>query len=218
MDLIELKSAWDLLQQDVISKDKVEEDKILTSVHSKSKSEISKIKRGLQVKFVIASVSIVFAGALALLSLIKPALNPLDFIFSPLESAAFLGLMALSLAAMVYFNLRAYSQIDAVESSAMNLKDNLKGFIGAMKKAIAFNIFSDTFMTPIIFAWVYYAYAFRDHQMGFDLRTTLLFVLPILIGLLSYLLGRFMQHLKFGKYLNRLHTYLDSIQNNSSEV
>jgi len=58
MELIELRSPWNLLQQDVISKDTVEEEKIKTSVHSKSKSEISKIKRGLHIKFVIASVSI----------------------------------------------------------------------------------------------------------------------------------------------------------------
>jgi len=215
MDLIELKSAWNLLQQDVISKDKVDEEEIMASVHSKSKSEISKIKRGLQVKFVIASVSILFAAALALLSIIKPALNPLDFIFSHVESAAFLGLMALSLAAMVCFNLRAYSQIEAVESSALNLKENLQIFIGAMNKAIAFNIYSDTFMTPIIVTWVYYAYAFRDHPFDTDLRTAFLFILPILTGVLSYLLGRFMQQLKFGKYLGRLSGYLESLQKNS---
>jgi len=218
MELTELKSAWNLLQQDVISKDTVEEEKIKTSVHSKSKSEISKIKRGLHIKFVIASVSIVFAAALAFLSILKPALNPLDFIFSPLESAAFLGLMALTLAAMVHLNLRAYSQIEGVEASALNLKENLQGFIVAMKKAIAFNIFSDAFMTPIIFTWVYYAYAFRGHPFDTDVRTALLFILPILFGLLPYLLGRFLQRLKFGKYLDRLSGYLESLKKNSKKL
>lgn len=218
MDLIELKLAWNLLQQDVISKDEVGKDKIMTSAHSKSKSEISKIKRGLHIKFIIASVSIVFAAALAFLSILNPALNPLDVIFSPLEAAAFFGLMALSLAAMVNFNLRAYAQIEAVETSALNLKENLQDFIGAMKKAIAFNIFSDTIMTPIIFTWVYYAYAFRDHPLDTDGRTALLFILPILVGVISYLLGRFMQQLKFGKYLGRLSSYLDSLQKNSPEL
>ena len=212
MDLIELKSAWNLLQQDVISNDTVEEEKIKTSVHSKSKSEISKIKRALHIKFVIASVSIVFAAALAFLSVINPALNPLDFIFSPIESAAFLGLMALSLATMVYLNLQAYSKIEAVESSALNLKENLQHFIGAMKKAIAFNIYSDVIITPIIFTWAYYAYAFRDHPLDFDGRTALLFMLPILVGVFSYLLGKFIQNLKFGKYLDRLSGYLESLQ------
>ncbi|NBC67094.1 MAG: hypothetical protein GVY07_15735 [Bacteroidetes bacterium] len=212
MDLMELKSAWNLLQQDVISNDTVEEKKIKTSVHSKSKSEIAKIKRALHIKFIIATVSIVFAAALAFLSVINPALNPLDFIFSPIETAAFLGLMALSLASMVFLNLRAYSKIEAIESSALNLKENLQHFIDAMQTAIAFNIYSDVIISPIIFTWAYYAYAFRDQSLDFDGRTVLLFMLPILFGVFSYLLGKFIQNLKFGKYLDRLSSYLDSLQ------
>lgn len=214
MDLIELKSAWNLLQQDVISKDTVDEERILTSVHSKSKSEISKIKRGLQVKFIMGSLSIVFAAALAFLSIINPALNPLDFIFSPVETAAFLGIMALTLAAMINFNLRAYTQIESIESSAMNLKENLQHFIEAMNKAIAFSIYSDTFITPVIVSWAYYTYAFREQPLDADFRTAFLFILPILAGVLSYLAGRFMQQLKFGKYLDRLNGFLESLQKN----
>jgi len=214
MELIELKNAWDLLQQDVISNDSVKEEKIAMSIHSKSKLEISKIKRGLHIKFLVGIVSIVFAAALAFLSILKPALNPLDFIFSPVESAAFFGLMVLSIGAAVYFNFQAYSQIKAVQSSSLNLKDNLERFVHAMKTAIAVNIYSDTFIAPIIFTWGYYAYAFRDQPFDTDVRTALLFVLPILIGVLSYLLGSFLQQLKFGKYLACLNDYLESLQKN----
>ena len=212
MEFTEFKSSWNLLQQDVITTDTVDKSTIKTSVHSKSKSEISKIKRGLHIKFVIGSVSIVFAAALSLLPLLNPAFNPLDFILSPTETAAFLGVMALSLAAMVIFNLRAYTKIEAVETSALNLKENLQHFIVAMKKAIAFNIYSDVLITPIIITWAYYAYAFEGHTLAFDGRTALLFILPILTGVFSYLLGKFIQNLKFGKYLSRLSSYLDSLQ------
>ena len=215
MELIELKSAWDLLQQDIVNNDKVEESKIVTSIHSKSKSEISKIKRVLYLKFVVALLSIVAAIGLALISIINTTFNPLDFIFSPFESATFFLIMALSISVMVYFNYKAYSQIKSVQSSSLNLKANLESFIGAMKNAIAFNIFSDTIMTPIIATWIYYAYAFKNHQLGFDLRTTLLIILPFVIGILSYFFQRFMQHLKFGKYLNRLSDYLNSLQKKS---
>jgi hypothetical protein len=218
MNLVELKSAWNLLQEDVLSKDKIDEAEILTSIHRKSTSEISKIKRGLHIKFVMATFSILAAAALAILPLIEPAVNPLDFIFSPNETAAFLGIMALTLAAMVIFNLRAYKQIEAVESSALNLKDNLYQFIGAMEKAIAFNIYSDTIVTPIIAMWAYYAYAFRNNPFDTDLRTALLFILPILAGLLSYIVGRFIQQIKFGKYLDRLNGYLDSLQKNQGRL
>jgi len=218
MDLIELKSAWTLLQQDVINKDKVDESKIFNSIHGKSKSEISKIKSGLHLKFIIASLAIILAIGLAVVSFAKSSLNPLDFIFSPVESTTFFLVMALSVSVMVYFNYQAYRQIKSIQHSSLNLKDNLKSFITAMHKAITFNIFSDAFMTPIIFAWVFYAYAFKEHQLGFDFRTALLFISPILISLLSYFFQRFMQRLKFGQYLDHLTSYLDSLQKNSSEL
>lgn len=218
MDLIELKSAWTLLQKDVISNDRVDESEILNSVHGKSKSEISKIKRGLHIKFIIASLSIIAAVGIAVTSFTNSSFNPLDFIFSPLESATLFLVMAVSISVMVYFNYQAYCQIKNIQHSSLNLKDYLKSFITAMHKAIAFNIFSDAFITPIIFTWVYYAFAFKEHRLGFDLRTVLLFVLPILIGILSYFFQRFMQRLKFGKYLDRLNGYLDSLQKKSSEL
>ena len=218
MDIIELKSAWNLLQQDIVNNDRVEENKIMTSIHSKSKSEISKIKNSLHFKFIVASLSIVVAISLAIATILNPTINPLDFVFSPLESVLFFIIMALSVAIMVLLNYKAYIQIRDIQQSDLNLKDNLTSFIHAMKKAISFNIFSDAFMTPVVFAWLYYAYAFKNHPLAFDLRTALLFVLPILVSVLSYFVQRFMQHLKFGKYLNRLNDYLKSLQNNPAEV
>ena len=218
MDLLELKSAWTLLQQEVISNEKVDESEILKAVHGKSKSEISKIKRSLHLKFIIASLSIIATTAIAVTSFTNSSFNPLDFIFSAIESTIFFLVLAVSISVMVYFNYQAYSQIKSIQNSTLNLKENLQGLIKAMRKAIAFNIFSDTFITPIIFSWVYYAYAFKEHQLGFDSRTVLLFVLPILIGILSFFFQRLMQRLKFGKYLDRLTRYLDFLQKNSSEL
>jgi hypothetical protein len=218
MDITELKSAWDVLQQDVIKNDKVEDNKIATSIHSKSISEISKIKRGLHIKFVVASLSLVGALALAFISIMSPDANPIDFLFSPVVSATFFLVISFSVSVMVYFNYKAYSQIKAIQYSSLNLKENLAGFIDAMERAISFNIYSDAFMTPIIFTWAYYAYAFENHPLGFDVRTALLFIIPVFIGLLSYFIQRYMQRLKFGRYLSRLSGYLKSLQKNQAEL
>jgi hypothetical protein len=218
MEIIELKSAWNLLQQEIITNDNVDEGKIINLLHSKSKSEISKIKRGLQLKFVIATLSSIVAIGLAIIAIVSPAQNPLDFVFSPQESASFFLVMAITISIVVFFSVKAYMLIKTIQQSSLNLKDNLKTFIDAMKKAVALNIFSDTIMTPIIFTWVYYAYAFKNHSLGFDLRTALLFVLPIIIGLLSFFLQKLMQQLKFGKYLDRLSAYLDDLENNSLKL
>lgn len=215
MDYVELKSAWDLLQKDVIRNDNVKQDELMASVHSKSRSEISKIKRSLQSKFFIAVLSAIATPLLAILSVLEPALNPLEFIFSPVESAAFFGLMALTIGVVLYFNFQAYSRINAIQDSAFNLKENLQHFIVAMQRAIAFNIYSDTFIAPVIFTWAYYAWAFRNHSIDTDLRTALLLIIPLLVGLLSYRFEKYLQQLKFGKYLNRLSGYLDSLEEKS---
>ncbi len=218
MDIVELKSAWAILQQDIVTSDNVDENKILNSIHGKSKSEISKIKRGLHLKFIIAFLTIIIATGLAMTSFINTTFNPLEFIFSPIESAVFYMIMAILISIMVYFNYQAYSQIKNLQQSSLNLKNNLKSFIETMRKAMTFNIFSDTLMTPIIFTWVFYAYAFKEQQLGFNFMTILLFILPILIGLLSFVFQRFMQRLKFGRYLDRLTDYLDSLEKNSKDL
>jgi len=218
MNIIELKSAWSLLEQEIIGKDSVEKSEIMRSVHSKSKSEIAKIKKSLQMKFFLASISFVFAAGLAIFSYLKPSLNPLDFILSTIESVSFFGIMALSIGVVAYFNFLAYSQIEAIEKSALNLKENLQFFIDAMKKAIAFNIYSDTIIAPVIFTWVYYAYTFSDYPIGTNGRTLLLFMFPFVVGVCSYLFGRFIQQLKFGRYMDRLSGYLKSLQKNEAEL
>lgn len=211
MNVTDLKSAWNLLETDIIRNDTVKEDTIITSVHSQSRSEISKIKRGLQIKFFVASVSAMGASALAILSILYPVLNPLDAFFSQNESALFFGVMAITISVVVYFNYQAYKHIEAVQSSALNLKQNLQYFIDAMERAITFNIYSDTFITPVIFTWAYYAYAFENQSWGYDLRTALLLILPICIGTVSYIIQKVTQKLKFGKYLTRLNEYIDSL-------
>ena len=138
MDLLEFKSAWTLLQQEVISNEKVDESEILKAVHGKSKSEISKIKRSLHLKFIIASLSIIATAGIAVTSFTNSSFNPLDFIFSEIESTIFFLVMAVSISVMVYFNYQAYSQIKSIQNSTLNLKDNLQGLIKAMRKAIAF--------------------------------------------------------------------------------
>lgn len=218
MDVMELKLAWGVLQQEVVDRDRVDEETITAMLHRKSGSEISKIKRGLYLKFIIASLAILAAVALALLSVYNGAPGPLDAIFSPVESASLFSVLALSVSIMVYFNFKAYLQIKAIQSSSLNLRDNLRAFIGTMERAIAFNIFSDTFMTPVVTAWAYYAYAFQDHDPGLDLRTVMLVLLPILIGPVSYFSQRYLQQLKFGQYLAQLKAYLLELEKNPTEL
>jgi len=212
MELVELKSAWQLLERLEIPKDQVGETKIENTIHSKSVSEISNIKRNLHLKFSIASLAFLASIALAILSFYKPFLSPLQFIFSPSESALFFLATALSMAFMLYFSYQVYTRIHAIQTSALNLKENLQLFIDALKKTVTFNIWSDTILTPILASWIYYAYAFQNHSPGFDLRTALLLVVPLAVGFMAYFLEKYLQSLKFGKYIKRLSGYIGDLE------
>ncbi len=218
MDLTAIKFAWSLLQDTTLEEDKVDKQAIQRALYHKSKSEIAIIRRSLHIKFIIATMAILIAVALACMSVIETESNPMSFIFSPTESLVFYSVLALSVSIMVFYNYAAYQQMKLVERSSLNLKENLIFFIKAMNRAIDFNIFSDTLMTPIIFTWVYYAYAFKNRDLELDLRTALLFILPILIGILSFFTQKFMQQLKFGKYLDELKVYLNELQKNPNHL
>ncbi len=211
MDTLDLKAAWQLLQQDIVKKDKVAESTIQQSLHQASQSEVSKIKRSLYLKFTIATFSILIVCSAGLATYFKPDLNPLDTFFSSQESAIFYLMLLISIATMVYFNYQAYRQLHKLQQSTCNLREHLESLIHAMHRAMNFNIYSDTFMTPLFATWFYYAYAFKNHTPGFDSRTALLFILPASIGVLSYFLQCYMQKLKFGQYVNRLKQYLASL-------
>lgn len=217
MELLELKSAWNALDDLVIHKDHVNEKVISESMHSKSKAEIASIRSNLQLKFTIAGLSVIAAISLSILAFINPAYNPLDFAFSQKESTICFLFMAFAISAMFIFNYQAYNKIKVIQESAYDLKTNLEAFIKSMKRAINFNIWSDTFMTPIFVTWIYYAYAFKNHSLTFDNRGIMLLIIPLLVGTLSFLLQSYMQGLKFGNYLHRLQSYLDSLKKNSDD-
>jgi membrane-associated HD superfamily phosphohydrolase len=218
MDLIELKSAWTLLQQDVISNDKVDEQLIGQSIHQKSQSEITGIKRAMHTKFIVGSV-VMLIGLLTTAALIFSAdYNPLSRFLDRQEALIFYIIITISLGAMIVVNHYAYKQIDFLTKNPNNIRQALENITLSMRKAMRFNIYSDTFISPIFITWIYYAYAFKSESMGWNILTLILIVLPILFGILSFYLTRYTQHLKFGQYVDRLEGYLDSLQKNSSEL
>lgn len=213
MELAELELAWVDFSAEVIEADRVDESVLLDTVHQKSRAEISKIKRGLYLKFVAASC--VLTGLLLVTGLnfrYPVSFNFLDFVFSPVETQVFLVTVSISIATMIYFNYRAYKKIKTVQASANNLKASLQGFISAMENAINFNIYSDTLLTPIIVVWVYYAKVYDHQPLVWELKALALIIIPVLTGTFSYFFQRFMQYLKFGKYVDRLKKHLTDLE------
>lgn len=212
MELAELQMAWNLINTDIQSGNLVSEQTVEKTMHRRSQTELAGIKRALHQKFLIGSVTAIISLGAGLASTLVPEhFHPLDFLFDAGETTLFYTTLAVSLSVMLGFNYRAYRAIRRMERQAPSIKHALKEFIRIMETAIRFNIYSDTFMSPIFFTWFYYAYAFREHELGWDLRTLILAVLPIGVGLFSFYFQKYVQYLKFGRYLERLRSYLEAL-------
>lgn len=218
MELLELQANWQLFNDNVIKNDFVETTTIGNSIHQKSKSEISSIKRSMHFKFIIGSVTMLIGLGMTAAMYLAPDFNPLSNFLSRSESLGFYIIISVALGAMITVNHRAYKQIKQLSESTSNLKEGLSNFTRSMRKAMNFNIYSDALMSPVFITWIYYAYAFKNQTIGWDVGSLVLFGLPVAIGLFSYYFQRYAQHLKFGRYVSRLEGYLQSLEENSEKV
>jgi hypothetical protein len=213
MELVELKSIWHLINADINQGNFVDEQIITETIHKKSETEVGKIRRALQFKLAIGGFVWLLGVGLMIGIFVEPnKFNTLDSIFSPYETIVFYSTLIGSLATMLWFNYQAYRNIATAEAQALPLKKSLEVVISGMKKAMKFNIYSDTFMSPIIITWLLYAYAYRGDQFTWDWRILIIVSAPFVIGVLAYLLQRFMQKLKFGNYVKRLESYLEELE------
>ncbi|WP_425390772.1 hypothetical protein [Ekhidna sp.] len=218
MELLELQATWQLFNDNVIKKDFVEPSTIGETIHQKSKSEIAGIKRSMHFKFIIGTVTMLIGLGMIAAMYFAPDFNLLSNFLSHSESFGFYIIITLALGAMIAVNHRAYKHIKQLNESTSNLKQGLSHFTRSMRKAMNFNIYSDALMSPVFITWIYYTYAFKNQTIGWDVRSLVLFVLPVAIGLFSYYFQRYAQHLKFGRYVSRLEDYLESLEENSEKV
>ncbi len=218
MELLELQTTWQLFNDNVIKNDFVEPTTIGNSIHQKSKSEISGIKRSMHYKFIFGTITMLIGLGMTAAMYFAPDFNPLSNFLSHSESVGFYIIITLALGVMIAVNHRAYKQIKQLNESASNLKQGLSNFTRSIRKAMNFNIYSDALMSPVFITWIYYTYAFKNQPIGWDVGSLVLFVLPVATGLFSYYFQRYAQHLKFGRYVSRLEGYLQSLEEKSEKV
>lgn len=92
-----------------------------------------------------------------------------------------------------------------------NLKSSLERFIKTIKAAVRFNVYSGTFINSLVITWFYYAFTYQSKAFVWNAQAILLLVLPIGLGIIYFYLLRYIQHLKFGNYINRLKEILTSL-------
>ncbi|WP_420386570.1 hypothetical protein [Roseivirga sp.] len=215
MELLELKATWQLFDHEVIQKDFVNEKTVNQSIRQKSKTEVNHIKKGMYYKFAMGGTASSVGFVMIMLTLSDISFNPLEKFFNPTESLVFFAMLTLSLWIMLFFNLKAFRQIQKLEKAPENLKKGLEGIVSSMRSAMTFNIYSEALLSPIFMTWLYYAFAFKNHDLAYDIRTLILLLLPIASGVFGYCFQRYMQGLKFGQYVQKLEAYLKEFKENS---
>jgi len=213
MQLAELQSVWNEVNADIAKTDFVDQRVVKETIHSQSQTEIGKICRSLRIKLMVGGLVLIIGVMLLVGMIIAPQqFNTLDFVFGTNETIAFYLTLILAIGVMLRFNHQAYQKILKTQRESLPLMESLSRIVVAMKKAIRFNIYSDAFMTPIIFSWLLYAYAYRTQNFEWDMRAAVLIIFPMVIGVFSYYVQRYSQQLKFGNYIDKLQSYIKDLE------
>lgn len=211
MEYEELLLAWEEVQVEDLQI--MEPQEMHQLIHRPSQLELAQIQRSLRLKFFIGGAALVVCLISATGSFFNTeSLHYLEVEISSMKLQLFFWCIAISLSLMLAINHRAYRRLKNLQAKAHPLKEMLQEFIQAMEQAIQFNIFSDTLMTPIVLTLAYYMKAYEEIPFQWDLRAAFLLLLPLIIGTFSYYFQRYQQRLRFGQYLQRLKSLLESLE------
>jgi hypothetical protein len=214
MELLELKSVWDVVVEDTISKERVDELVVEKSIKNDSKSVLAKIKRVMYFKFILGGLSL----SLCVVMLIGSYINPVKFtfyesIFDLTDNRIFLATVIFFLSAMLTWNFKAFREIKHFEIKAKTVKESLARFIGIMGLTIKLNIYSGAAFNSVAFGWICYLANNKKSLVEGTFQIVLMVTLATIAGaVIFYYLSRYEQKLKFGNYLNQLKSYLKDLQ------
>ncbi|MHA7056479.1 hypothetical protein ACWGOQ_0004625 [Aquimarina sp. M1] len=214
MELLELKSVWDVIVEDTITKNNVDESMVEESIKKDSKSVLAKIRRVMYVKFSLGGLSLILCVAM----LIGSFINPEKFlfyesIFDLTDNRIFLATAIVFLSAMLSWNFKAFQEIKHFETKTTNVKESLVRFINIMGRAIKLNVYSGAVFNSIAFGWICYLANNKKDFVEGTFQITLMVTLAIVLGaVVFYYMSQYEQKVKFGNYLDQLKAFLKDLQ------
>ncbi len=216
MELLELKSVWDVVIEKTISKEHVDEFVVAKSIKKDSKTVLTKIKRVMFLKFFLGGLSLILCVGVLVGSFIEPEkITFYEGIFSLSDIRAFLATVIIFLAGMLSWNFRAFLKIKHFETKAVSVKESLKKFIDIMDKTIKLNIYSGVVFNSLALGWIFYIINNKKEIFTDTVEIVLMTVLIVVLGIvLSFFMNRYEQKIKFGNYLNHLKSNLEDIEEN----
>jgi len=218
MELLELQSIWTIVQRESSAK-VMDPEQVQEAIHRQSRLERSRLRRALRLKLIIGSL----VNGLCLLLIAGVAVAPdrfntLDFLFTPGESLLLFTTLFVSLSTMLAVNYRAFRNAVRLERSAEPIQRALNSLIGVMRTVMRVNIYSDALVSPLIFTWGIYAYGSREGFITLEQHGWILVVVAMLLGLVTYFFQGYAQHLKFGRYVQRLQEYVDELSEKNGPI
>ena len=216
MELVELKSVWEAVVEESISKDTIDVYGVEQTISKDSNSVLAKIKRVMYFKFLLGF----FFLFLFLFLLLGSFLNPEKFTFyeailDTQDNQIFLVTGILFITAMLSCNYRAFREIIFFEASASTVKESLRRFIGIMEKTIRLNIYISTAFDSIALGWIAYLVNKKAGLVEGAIQLSALVIVAALIGaVVFYFIAHFKQKVKFGNYLDQLKSNLEDLNEN----
>ena len=206
MELLELKSIWDIVVEDTISKERVDEFLVEKSIKKDSKSVLAKIRGVMYVKFLIGGIFLIIFLLMLLGSILKPVKYGLySAIFDVTEYRIFLCTGIFFLMGTLSWNIRAFRQIRHFERNSSSIKESLGRFIRIMNKTIKFNVYFSAAFDSIVFGWICYLLNRKIGLVEGSIQVAVLVLLAAILGAFVFFsLARFKQKVKFGNYLDKL--------------
>ena len=157
MELLELKSLWDIAVEDTISKNSIDEFAVTKTIKKDSRTVLSKIKRVMYWKFLVGGLSLIVCSTTLIGSFVEPEkFTFYESIFDTRDNQTFLITISIFLAVMLTWNLRAFHDIRHFESRVNNVKESLKEIIDIMDKTINLNIYSGVVFNSLALGWIFY--------------------------------------------------------------
>ncbi|NCP60010.1 MAG: hypothetical protein GW839_06880 [Flavobacteriales bacterium] len=213
MELLELKSVWNVVIENTISEEHVDEFVVAKSIKKDSKSLLNKIKRVMYLKFFLGGLTLMLCTAILVGSFIKPeSFTFYPSVFDLKDNRLLLVTIVVFMTLMLSWNFRAFREINRFETTASTIKESLGKFIRIMEKTIQLNVYFGTVFNTLAFGWIFYIIINRKGFLESNIEIVLMTALVMVVGaILSFFISHFEQKLKFGNYLNQLKSNLKDL-------
>jgi len=221
MDLDELKSIWERTTQKGVEGYFVSHEELQRLIRQRSNSAVSKIKRGIRNKVLMAG-----GVGLLLIAFSVMAFNSEEPLFNFLESfsnsesnfdvAVFYLVFGIVISFISLFNFISYRKIQDIEKYDLDLRNSIQRVLQIIQRAIRVKIYSDMSVVPLTALIIVFIHIAGDSPMNLTVQTVSLIILGAAgFAVLSYYLTKWGQKRRYGDQIEILKTCLMELDENS---